>query len=83
MPTSQDRDVGHPVVRLEVRFGLKSSTQKQATLLPVDDHALLNHATMGSERDMVTFSVGAIRLRSARLVRNSANIQHAPIAVTL
>ena len=49
----------------------------------LDDHALLNHATTGSGRDMTTFSAGPIRPRSARLVRNSANIKHAPIAVTL
>lgn len=49
----------------------------------VDDHALLNHATIASGRDMATFPAGPIRSRSVRLVRNSANIQHAPIAVTL
>jgi hypothetical protein len=49
----------------------------------VDDHALLNHATMGWVRDLATFPAGPIRPRSERLVRNSANIQHAPIAVTL
>ena len=49
----------------------------------VDDHALLNHATTGSGRDMNTFLAGPIRPRSARLVRNSANIQHAPIAARL
>jgi hypothetical protein len=64
-------------------FALKSSTEKEATLIPVDDHALLNHTTTGSGRDMVTFSAGPIRLRSARLARNSANIQHAPIAARL
>jgi hypothetical protein len=47
------------------------------------NHALLNHATTGSGRDMATFSAEPIRLRSARPARNSANIQHAPIAVTL
>jgi hypothetical protein len=68
---------------LNESFGLKSSTGKEATRIPVDDHALLNHATTESGRDMVTFSVGPIRPRSARLARNSANIQHAPIAATL
>ena len=51
--------------------------------IPVDDHVLLNHATMGSGRDMVTLSAGLVRSRSAQLARNSANIQHAPIAATL
>ena len=62
---------------------LKSSSEKEATLMPVDDNALLNHATTGSGRDIVTFSAGSILLRSARLARNSANIQPAPIAARL
>jgi len=49
----------------------------------VDDHALLSHATTVSGRDLATFPAAPIRPRSARLARNSANIQHAPIAVTL
>jgi hypothetical protein len=61
-------------------IALKSSTETEATLMFVDDHALLNHATTGSGRDMTTFPAGPIRSRSARLARNSANIQHAPIA---
>jgi hypothetical protein len=72
-----------PKLKLNERFAPKSSTEKEATLIPVDDHALLNHATTGSGRDMVTFSAGPSRLRSARLARNSANIQHAPIAARL
>ena len=37
-------------------FALKSSTEAEATLMFVDDHALLNHATTGSGRDVATFS---------------------------
>jgi hypothetical protein len=68
---------------LNERIGLKSSTEEEGTLIPVDDHALLIPAATGSGRAMVTFSAGRIRLRSARLAKNSANIQHAPIAARL
>lgn len=61
----------------------KSSTETEATLMFVDDHALLRHATTGSGRDMATFPAEPIRPRSARLARNSANTKHAPIAATL
>jgi hypothetical protein len=45
--------------------------------------SLLNHATTVSGSDLATFPSGSIRPRFARLTRNSANTQHAPIAVTL
>lgn len=48
--------------------------------LPIDDNALLNHATTGLELERVPFSTRLIFLRFARLARNSANIQHAPMA---
>jgi hypothetical protein len=65
------------------RFDLTSSTETEAILMFVDDQALLNHATTGSGRDMATFLTEPIRARSEWLARNSANIQHAPIAVIL
>ena len=68
---------------LDERIALKSSTKTEATLMFVDDHALLNHATAVSGHDLETFPAALIRPRFARLARNSANIQQAPIAVTL
>jgi hypothetical protein len=62
---------------------LKSSAETETTLLFVDHHALINHATTGSGRETATFPAGPIRPRSARLARNSANIKHAPIAAKL
>lgn len=64
-------------------FALKSSTEAEATLVFVDDYALLNQATTRSGCDVAPFSAELIRPRSARLATNSANIQHAPIAVRL
>ena len=80
---SEDHSLRWLLKALNKRIGLKSSTETETTLVFVDDDVLLNHATSGSGRDMATFPAGPIRLRSARLVRNSANIKHAPIAVTL
>ena len=42
--------------------------------------ALLIHATAASRRAMVKFFAGADRISADRLARNSAKIQHAPIA---
>lgn len=74
---------GERVNSADERISVKSSTETEATLMLVDDHTLLNHATTGSGCEMATFPAGPIRSRSARLVRNSANIQYAPIAVRL
>src|SRR3984957_13351947 len=60
------------------RLGLKASIETEATLMFVDEHALLKHATTASGRDMATFTSGPIRPRSARLARFSANIEHPP-----
>src|ERR1700722_11864313 len=77
------RDSWRSAERLDERIGLRSSTETEAALMFVGDHALPNHATAASGRDIAAFFAGSIRPRSAQLVRNSANIQHAPIAVTL
>jgi hypothetical protein len=81
--TRPARSIGGDLAAETLQVPDKSSTEKEATQIAVDDHAFLNHATTESGRDMVTFSAGPIRLRSARLATNSANIQHAPIAATL
>jgi hypothetical protein len=82
MPTgARDRIGGQE--KLNERFALKTSTETEATLMFLDDRGFLDHAATGSERDMTTFPAGPIRLRSVRLARNSANIQHAPIAARL
>jgi hypothetical protein len=80
LPTTHPK---HELILLDEHIALKSSTETKATLMFVDDHARLNHATTGLELDMATLCAGLIRPRSARLVRNSANIQHAPIALRL
>lgn len=65
---------------VQERFGLNSSTETAPTLMLVHHHALINHATTCSGRDMATIPVVPIRARRAR---NSAKIRHPPIAVTL
>lgn len=68
---------------LDECIALKSSTETEATIMFVDDYALLNHATARSGRDRSTFFARPIRPRSARLARNSANIKQAPVAARL
>src|ERR1700733_6134915 len=63
--------------------GAAAKAAKDADVDRGSDDAFLIHATTRSGLGMATLSVGSIRSRSARLARNSANIQHAPIAATL
>ena len=59
---------------------LEPSTGTEGDPKPIHNHASLNHATMGSGREMAAFSARPIRPGSARLATNPANIRHAPIA---
>jgi hypothetical protein len=60
-PPGTRKELAEQKPALETCFALKSSTETEATLMFVNDHALLNHAITGSGRDMAAFFAGPIR----------------------